>query len=301
MTRTAFISAPRSSGVAKWPAIAVAAATAGETRWVRPPRPWRPSKLRFDVRRAALAGRELVGVHRQAHRAARLAPVEAGGAEDLCRGPRPRPAPSPRCEPGHDHRAHARVHRAGPSTTAAAARRSSMRLFVHEPMNTVSTAMSRIGVPALEAHVLERARRRSRASSGRRTSSGIGDDAVDRRSTCAGLVPQVTCGRERRRVEDDLLVERRAVVGDERAPVVERRAPSGALRRVRAALEVGERRVVGRDQPGLGAGLDRHVADRHAAFHRQRPDRRAAVLDDVADAAAGADAADDREDRRPWR
>src|SRR5690606_31998330 len=29
----------RSSGVAKWPAIAVAAATAGETRWVRPPRP----------------------------------------------------------------------------------------------------------------------------------------------------------------------------------------------------------------------------------------------------------------------
>src|SRR5690606_3357785 len=29
----------RSAGVAKWPAMAVAAATAGETRWVRPPRP----------------------------------------------------------------------------------------------------------------------------------------------------------------------------------------------------------------------------------------------------------------------
>ena len=29
----------RSSGVAKVPATAVAAATAGETRWVRPPRP----------------------------------------------------------------------------------------------------------------------------------------------------------------------------------------------------------------------------------------------------------------------
>ncbi len=36
-----------------------------------------------------------------------------------------------------------------PRTTAAAARRSSTRAFVHEPMNTVSTLMSRIGVPAL--------------------------------------------------------------------------------------------------------------------------------------------------------
>src|SRR6185503_17458525 len=39
----------RSSGVAKWPAMAVAAATAGETRCVRPPRPWRPSKFRLLV------------------------------------------------------------------------------------------------------------------------------------------------------------------------------------------------------------------------------------------------------------
>src|SRR5690242_4193136 len=34
-------------------------------------------------RRTALAGLEDVGVHAQAHRAARAAPVEAGGAEDL--------------------------------------------------------------------------------------------------------------------------------------------------------------------------------------------------------------------------
>src|SRR3954452_14715777 len=41
--------------------------------------------LEVAVRRrgAALAGREDVGVHPQAHRAARAAPVEAGGAEDL--------------------------------------------------------------------------------------------------------------------------------------------------------------------------------------------------------------------------
>ena len=39
----------RSSGVVKWPAIAVAAATRGLTRCVRPPLPWRPSKLRLLV------------------------------------------------------------------------------------------------------------------------------------------------------------------------------------------------------------------------------------------------------------
>src|SRR5579871_5667535 len=33
----------------KRPSIAAAAAICGETRWVRPPRPWRPSKLRLEV------------------------------------------------------------------------------------------------------------------------------------------------------------------------------------------------------------------------------------------------------------
>src|SRR5690348_13082603 len=39
----------RSRASAKCPRIAVAAATSGETRCVRPPAPWRPSKLRLDV------------------------------------------------------------------------------------------------------------------------------------------------------------------------------------------------------------------------------------------------------------
>ena len=38
-----------------------------------------------------------------------------------------------------------------PSTTAAAARRSSIRAFVHEPMKTRSIAISRIGVPGSSA------------------------------------------------------------------------------------------------------------------------------------------------------
>ena len=44
-----------------------------------------------------------------------------------------------------------------PLTIDANARRSSMRLFVHEPMKTASTATSFSGVPGLQIHVLERA------------------------------------------------------------------------------------------------------------------------------------------------
>src|SRR5262249_43098853 len=50
-----------SSGVAKCPATAVAAATAGETRCVRPPRPCRPSKLRLLVLAARSPGASLSG------------------------------------------------------------------------------------------------------------------------------------------------------------------------------------------------------------------------------------------------
>ena len=65
------------------PAIAVAAAVSGLARNVRPPFPCRPSKLRLLVLTAYWPGRELIAVHRDAHRAARLAPLGARRAEDL--------------------------------------------------------------------------------------------------------------------------------------------------------------------------------------------------------------------------
>src|SRR6201996_1205447 len=46
---------------AKWPAIAAAAAMAGETRCVRPLKPWRPSKLRLDVEAQRSSGFSLSG------------------------------------------------------------------------------------------------------------------------------------------------------------------------------------------------------------------------------------------------
>ena len=171
-------------------------------------------------RRAALLRRQLVGVHREAHRTPRLAPVEPRGAEDLVEafllG-----LQLHRDGAGDDHRP---LHRSTclPSTTAAAALRSSMRLFVHEPMNTVSTAIARIGVPALEAHVGEgplgglpvvRARERRR----------IGHRPVDRDHLRRVRSPRHV-RHERCRVDDDLLVERRSVVGGER--IASRRAPA---------------------------------------------------------------------------
>ena len=64
------------------PVTAAAAAVSGEARNVRPPLPCRPSKLRLLVLTAYWPGLELVAVHGDAHRAARLAPLGAGVAED---------------------------------------------------------------------------------------------------------------------------------------------------------------------------------------------------------------------------
>ena len=122
---------------------------------------------------------------------------------------------------------------------------------------------------------------------------GVGDRLVDA-DDLAGVGAPGDVGAQLGGVDHDLLVEGGAVVGGQRAPGVEGGLPGLALGGVGPALEVGEGGVVGGDQPRPGAGLDRHVADRHPALHRQGPDGRAPVLDDGADAAAGADAADDR-------
>ena len=108
-------------------------------------------------RRAALARLEPVVVHREAHRAARLAPLEAGVAEDAVE---PLGFGLRLHEPGarHDHRElDVATRRAGRARPPRPARRSSMRELVHEPMNTLSIAMSVIGVLGCKPHVRQRA------------------------------------------------------------------------------------------------------------------------------------------------
>src|SRR5262249_8987236 len=136
----------RSSGVVKRPVTAVAAATAGDTRCVRPPLPCRPSKLRFEVDAHRSPGASLSGFmarhmeqpgSRQSNPAARntwSSPSASACAFTACE-----PGTTSVRTPGFTFR---------PRATSAAARRSSIREFVHDPMNTVSIAMSRIAVPA---------------------------------------------------------------------------------------------------------------------------------------------------------
>ena len=174
-----------------------------------------------------------------------------------------------------------------PLTTSAAARRSPIREFVQEPMNTRSSRISWIGVPASSAMYL------SARSSPSERGSGTASATP---TTMPGLVPHVTCGRQRGGVDDDLLVEARAVLRAQLAPGGERGLE--VLGRAGAALlEPGEGRVVGGDHAGAAAALDRHVAHRHAPLHREALDHGAGVLDDVAGGAVGAHLADRAEDQ----
>ena len=146
-----------------------------------------------------------------------------------------------------------------------------------------------------QAHVVERAfHRPPPALVG--LVGGVGDAAGDRQHVLGAGAP----GHLRRDfggVERDFGVVARARVAGQCAPVGDGLLPRLALGRERPALDVFERRLVGRDQPGARARLDRHVAHRHAPFHRQRPHRRPGVFDDVAGAPGGADPADDRQDQ----
>ena len=127
-------------------------------------------------------------------------------------------------------------------------------------------------------------------------SAGSGHRRRERRALARVGAP----GDERARVSAasriDLGVELGVVVGAQARPVLDGGVPLGALRRVVAALQIGERRLVRRDHAGARAPLDAHVADRHAALHRHLLEHRAAVLDHVALAAAGAGLGDDGED-----
>ena len=130
----------------KCPSIAAAAAISGETRCVRPPRPWRPSKLRFEVEAQRSPGCRMSGfmprhieqpAARQSKPAARKTSSSPSASAWAATG----------WEPGTTI-AWTSLATLRPSTTAAAARRSPMREFVQEPMKTRSRRISCIGVPA---------------------------------------------------------------------------------------------------------------------------------------------------------
>ena len=184
--RAALMSHSRMS--TKWPSTAAAAAICGLTRCVRPPRPWRPSKLRFDVEAQRSPGCRMSGfmprhIEQPASRHSKPGLLE-DPVEALLLGLRLHLLGA-----GHDHRAHGLPRPCGPRTTSAAARRSSIREFVHEPMNTRSTAMSSIAVPGSSA-MYASARSAASRSAGPSSAVGIGHAAGDRRDHARGSCPR---------------------------------------------------------------------------------------------------------------
>ena len=131
-------------------------------------------------------------------------------------------------------------------------------------------------------------------SSASSKSAGLGTAALSG-TPWPGLVPQVTNGVIVAASSTISLSKTASSSVTQARPVRDGGVPVGALRRLGATLDVVERGLVGRDQAGLGAPLDAHVADRHPALHRELLDGLAAVLDDVALAAAGAGVGDQRE------
>jgi hypothetical protein len=228
-------------------------------------KPWRPSKLRFEVEAQRSCGFSLIVVHREAHRAARLAPFEAGAlkmdVETL--GLR---LLLDEAGARHDHRVDAFAHALAADHAGGGAQILDAAIGAgadeHALDGDVDHRRAR-----LQAHIVERAPLRG-ALVLVGDLVGIGTTPV-MATTSSGEEPQVTIGGSGRR---------RGGFPCRNARPRPRRASSSshslvvglARRRLRAALDIGEGLLVRRDQAGAGAALDRHVADGHAAFHGQR-------------------------------
>ena len=138
----------------KCPVTAAAAAIAGLTKCVRPPLPWRPSKLRLEVeaqrwpgvRRSAFMARHIEQPGSRHSKPASMKILSKPSCS-ACRLTKPEPGTiNTRCTLSAFLR---------PLATAAASRKSSMRLLVQEPMNTMSTGIFVQRCAGFQAHVFE--------------------------------------------------------------------------------------------------------------------------------------------------
>src|SRR5208282_4150382 len=174
----------------KCPAIAAAAAIMGLTRCVRPPRPCRPSKFRLLVDAQRSPGCRMSGFMPR-----HIEHPDSRHSNPASRKMRCSPSSSAACliacEPGTTM-ARTFGFTCCPFATRAAARRSSMRELVHDPMNTPSTAMLSIGVPgARPMYASASSAARRSASCTKLLSSGMRAFTA---TTIPGFVPQVTHG-----------------------------------------------------------------------------------------------------------
>src|SRR5580698_7172875 len=179
----------------KWPSIAAAAAITGLTRCVRPPLPCRPSKLRLEV----LAERSPLSRTSSFMPMHMLQPASRHSkpaATKILSSPSASASAFTTREPGTTSACFKDFATCFPSTIFAAARKSSSREFVHEPMNTRSSEISSIAVPGFKS-IYTSARVAASRSTGSLKDAGSGT----RSETCVtipGFVPHVTIGAKSR-------------------------------------------------------------------------------------------------------
>ena len=183
-------------------------------------------------RGAALPGRQLVGIHPQAHRTAGEPPFRTGSGKDLAEplflglGPYPHGT-------RHDQHPNPVGHPAAAQDLGHGAR-SSIRPLVQEPTKTVSTGMSRIGVPgrrSIYANAFSAACR----SASRFHEFGSGTDSEAGRPDRVGAPGDERT--QRGRVDVDLGVELSTIIGAQPVPVGDRCVPLLAGRGMGAAAQ----------------------------------------------------------------
>ena len=151
-----------------------------------------------------------------------------------------------------------------PLATRAAARRSSRRELVHDPMNTRSTAIFSIRRPGPQAHVRERLF--GGAPVGFLLKAAyLGNARVHRHHHSRIRTPRDERS-ERGRVDFEHALVFRSGIGRERPPAGDSFFPVLTFGRKAAAFEVGKCRLVGRDHARPRSRLDAHIAERHPAL-----------------------------------
>ena len=164
-------------------------------KWVRPPRPCRPSKLRLDVEaqrspgssRSAFIARHIEHPDsRHSNPAATKILSRPSFSACAFTNPEPGTTIAPTCD------ATLRPRAKFADTTSAASRKSSMRPLVHEPIKARSIRTSRKRVPGRRS-IYSSARSMPLRLPASLSAAGSGTRPETGRA-CSGLVPHVTIG-----------------------------------------------------------------------------------------------------------
>ncbi len=145
-----------------------------------------------------------------------------------------------------------------------------------------------------QAHVGQRARH-ALAFDGIALLCRVGDPIIHRHDHFRRRAPG-DLRLEGRRVNTHYAIEFSLGVAVQVAPRRQRFFPQIALGGIWTAPYIFDGLLVHRHQAGARAGLDGHIAHRHAAFHREIADRLAAEFDGIAGTARGANLADNGQD-----